>query len=208
MMRKSKYNIGDKTNCLEIVGILKSRRSPCGVLKRYFKVKCLLCGSTKNFSTQTIDNAKSCGCLKYANRVKSPLSGRRAAIGTKTSINNLLSIYKSNAKKRNICFELDYKEFKKLITGKCFYCGDSMENTLRKRGYIDFKYTGIDRVNNNKGYANGNVISCCSWCNQAKNKHPVEYFISKCKKISNIEKDDKYFEIAKNRIKDTQCGKE
>lgn len=47
------------------------------------------------------------------------------------------------------------------------------------------KYQGIDRINNNLGYIEGNVIPCCSFCNYAKHIHTQEYFLSKISKIHN-----------------------
>ena len=61
---------------------------------------------------------------------------------------------------------------------------------------------GIDRVDNSVGYLPSNCISCCSWCNRAKNNGTLANFVDKCKKIaSRIELDDNYFDIGAERMR-------
>ena len=128
-------------------------------------------------------------------------SGRRTAEGTRVEINTLMSIYKSNARKRGVSFDLTYTQFEILVDGECYFCGDIGGNTLIKRNYNDYSYTGIDRVDNSIGYLSSNCISCCSWCNRAKNNGTLTNFVDKCKKItSRIELDPDYFAIAEQRI--------
>ena len=67
---------------------------------------------------------------------------------------------------------------------------------------------GIDRVDNNIGYTEENTVPCCEFCNRAKLNNTEEYFKTKIIKIAKgIEMDDKYFEIGKNRILETQENK-
>lgn len=46
----------------------------------------------------------------------------------------------SSAKNRNISVNMDYNQYRKIISGNCFYCGTSLQN---ETGY------SIDRFNNN-----------------------------------------------------------
>ena len=197
---KFKYSSGDVVGNLEIKGLGGASKS--GV--RLYSVLCLLCGSVTEKRLQTIEKAKSCGCMQSKRGSKAPGSGRRTAEGTRVEINTLISIYKSNARKRGISFDLTYIQFETLVDGECYFCGDTGGNTQRKRGYNDYSYTGIDRVDNSVGYLPSNCISCCSWCNRAKNNGTLANFVDKCKKItSRIERDDAYFEIAQRRIEDS-----
>ena len=193
-----KYSDGDVVGNLEIKGLGGTSRSGT----RLYSVLCLLCGSVTDKRLQTIEKAKSCGCMQSKRVGKAVGSGRRTAEGTRVEINTLISIYKSNARKRGIVFDLSYHQFKTLVDSECYFCGDTGGNTLRKRNYNDYSYTGIDRVDNSIGYLPSNCISCCSWCNRAKNNGTFENFIDKCKKITlkGIELDEKYFDIAKNRV--------
>jgi 5-methylcytosine-specific restriction endonuclease McrA len=74
--------------------------------------------------------------------------------------------YVRGAKKRSIHFALSKTRFNELIIQSCFYCGYS------KVGEVN----GIDRVDNNKGYIEENVVTCCQVCNLAKStQHPQEF---------------------------------
>ena len=198
---KFKYSEGDVVGNLEIKGLGGTSKSGA----RLYSVSCLLCGSVTDKRLQTIERAKSCGCMQSKRDRRAVGSGRRTAEGTRVEINTLISIYKSNARKRGISFDLSYIQFETLVDGECYFCGDTGGNTLRKRGYDDYSYTGIDRVDNSIGYIPSNCISCCSWCNMAKNNGTLANFVDKCKKItSRIEMDNHYFNISKERILATQ----
>ena len=196
---KFKYSEGDVVGNLEIKGL--GSTSKAGV--RLYSVLCLLCGSVTDKRLQTIEMAKSCGCMQSKRDRRAVGSGRRTAKGTRVEINTLISIYKSNARKRDTSFDLTYAQFETLVDGECYFCGDTGGNTLRKRSYNDYSYTGIDRVDNSVGYLPSNCISCCSWCNRAKNNGTLANFVDKCKRItSRIEMYEKYFDIGVNRMKE------
>lgn len=197
---KFKYSEGDVVGNLEIKRL--GGTSKAGV--RLYSVLCLLCGSVSDKRLQTIEMAKSCGCMQSKRGRRVVGSGRRTAEGTRVEINTLISIYKSNARKRGVSFDLTYTQFETLVDGECYFCGDIGGNTLRKRGYNDYSYNGIDRVDNSVGYLPSNCISCCSWCNRAKNNGTLANFVDKCKKIaSRIEMDEGYFDIGVNRMQES-----
>ena len=82
---------------------------------------------------------------------------------------------KSRAFEKRIGFFLKLEEFIDLTSKTCLYCGEfSKEKT----------YTGIDRINSNKNYEIGNVVSCCKFCNFMKNKFLLNEFCSKVEKIA------------------------
>ena len=195
---KFKYSEGDVVGNLEIKGLGSTSKSGT----RLYRVLCLLCGSVTDKRLQSIERAKSCGCMQSKRDRKVVDSGRRTADGTRVEINTIMSIYKSNARKRGISFDLSYAQFETLVDSECYFCGDNGGNTLRKRGYDVYSYTGIDRVDNSVGYLPSNCISCCSWCNRAKNNGTLANFVDKCKKItSRIELDDNYFDIGAERMR-------
>jgi 5-methylcytosine-specific restriction endonuclease McrA len=77
------------------------------------------------------------------------------------------------AKKRGILFTLSKTHFQELIIKPCIYCN------YHKEGEVH----GIDRVDNQKGYIEENVVPCCETCNVLKgSQHPQE-FIDKMKAI-------------------------
>ena len=64
-------------------------------------------------------------------------------------------------------FTLTFYEFKRIITAKkCKYTGIELTyQTDHNQGPTDVT---IDRVDNSKGYVNGNVVACCYQYNQFK----------------------------------------
>ena len=74
--------------------------------------------------------------------------------------------YVKGAQKRGIHFTLSKTLFESLIIQPCFYCQ-----------YIAIgEVNGIDRMDNQKGYIEGNVVTCCEICNFAKgSQHPLEF---------------------------------
>lgn len=52
----------------------------------------------------------------------------------------------------------------------------------------DYAYNGIDRMDNSKGYVDGNVLPCCSICNHAKHVMNYDDFISWINRIVNFRK--------------------
>lgn len=81
------------------------------------------------------------------------------------------SVYKSNAKKRGVEFDIEIDKFREYVGGVCYYC--------------DEKAIGIDRLDSKLGYIEGNMVSCCEMCNRMKNSFDLKMFIEKCRKISN-----------------------
>jgi hypothetical protein len=74
---------------------------------------------------------------------------------------------------------LTIQEYINLITKNCFYCGNKGSNTFKDTRYgkeIVLKYNGVDRIDNNRGYEKNNVVSCCKYCNCAKNTMSVIEF--------------------------------
>lgn len=66
-----KFKIGDIIGNIEIIDFAETRRTPCGGYKKYYKIKCKVCGIVKEMNTQTITNAKSCGCARLSQKEKS-----------------------------------------------------------------------------------------------------------------------------------------
>jgi len=99
-------------------------------------------------------------------------------------IRRVLSKYKTAAKKRNLKFELDFKDFKQLIFRECSYCGRKNVNLLDDSRFEEpLSYNGIDRVENDKGYTHKNVVPCCGTCNRMKRALSRSEFINHCQRI-------------------------
>ena len=90
------------------------------------------------------------------------------------SISGMFRRHTYNAKVRGISFRLSRKQFAHFYQKLCYYCG------------YKIKLIGIDRVDNKKGYVNGNVVSCCRWCNNGKSQLRVEDWINLCRGVVRI----------------------
>lgn len=116
---------------------------------------------------------------------------RKGFIGCRCSDNistkkYVFSNYKRNACKKNRSFNITFEQFVYLCEKECYYCGSKPSNFLDiKSLYGNWKYNGIDRIDNEKGYDMGNVVSCCKTCNMMKRDMKLEDFLSSIKSIFN-----------------------
>lgn len=125
----------------------------------------------------TRGHTQSCGCLKSENA--SVVSKKYHKLPDNEAVlHRVYNVYKNSAKKRNLDFRLSLSEVKELIFCKCYYCDSDPSNTqiFNKRS-TGIPYSGIDRVDNSKGYFIGNVVPCCKECNFLKQRVPI--FIAK-----------------------------
>lgn len=149
-----------------------------GRIVRYYKCRCD-CGEERDFTTAFLMKSKkrkiTCGCYTWN---KKPFGE-----GTLTVI---LNGYKRGATLRGYDFKITKEMFRELTKGKCFYCGVEPSTYLySQRQNGGYTYNGIDRVDNNKGYVIGNVVSCCKKCNFAKKSMDKINFINWVWNISN-----------------------
>ena len=57
-------------------------------------------------------------------------------------------------------WKLTFEEYERLISDPCHYCDADIS---KARG------SGLDRLDNSKGYEVGNVVPCCKACNTGRN---------------------------------------
>lgn len=99
------------------------------------------------------------------------------------AVRELYSHYKREATvKRDLAFALDRDHFSKLVSGDCYYCGVAPLQVFKTKTGT-FCYNGIDRVDNDKGYIEDNVVSCCGDCNRAKRTMTLQQFSEWVKRI-------------------------
>ncbi len=99
--------------------------------------------------------------------------------------------YKSRAKRSNIEFALTKDEFLSLIRLNCKYCGIprmmvgvNQKKNNKDPAYTSFKWNGLDRVDNSKGYTLANVAPCCMYCNLAKKDFSSTQFLEWALRLS------------------------
>ena len=130
--------------------------------KRWFyKLKCKTCGTVftkrKDAIVYMPDKIRCPKCYKNRHGVLSVLEY------------DMLTHYKSNARQRNIKWNLTDEQFKNLITQNCHYCGAEphfRKTTTYKQNKE--KVNGIDRINSLDYYHIKNVVPCCMKCNKMK----------------------------------------
>ena len=133
----------------------------------------------------TQGRTKSCGCLKSDSSRNNINKNRRKPLDTKIAFtNNIYSIYKANAKRKNRSFELTRYEFENLIFSNCHYC-EIFPNTKRFYNKKIFFYNGIDRKDNYRDYTLDNCKPCCKQCNFAKFKFTYNEFQNYLNRIRN-----------------------
>lgn len=144
------------------------------------------CGTIKWVISAMLTNggSRSCGCLQREIVAEASKSRRlpRDVIAQKSRFCG----YRGSARDRNYPFEITQSQFGDLTSSACFYCGTEKSQVyFRKQRDASFYGNGIDRVDNSKGYIEGNVVPCCRKCNVMKRTMGAEEFISHCRSISN-----------------------
>jgi len=121
----------------------------------------------------------SCGCLH------SDITSKMFSLPTgEANFNHVFRCYKRKARERNFEFLLTKEQFKELTQQNCFYCGIKPHNLGDEPNCNGkFIYSGIDRIDNTKGYVVDNCVPCCGTCNWMKRDHTRQEFLMKIKLI-------------------------
>lgn len=169
---------------INLVGMRFERLIVTRLVKKakHTKWECLCdCGKIKiaHGSNLRGGKTKSCGCLRIEQataRLKKVV--RYTLPEGKGSCNFLMNRYKQAAKKRNLEFNLTSDEFQDLTSKNCHYCGQPPKKKIKgKRSNGSYTFNGIDRINSNEDYTKENCVSCCYFCNYAKNDYSLEEFM-------------------------------
>ena len=139
------------------------------------------CGniSTINGDSLRAGSSKSCGCLQLDSV---SLPEKQAAI------NKIYSGARSGARDRGLVWSLPRELVEYISQQPCNYCGKPPSNTSTSSLGIQVKYSGIDRVDNSRGYEEDNVVPCCKNCNAAKRDRTADEFLSWANRIVNHNK--------------------
>lgn len=123
--------------------------------RAYYLCECI-CGKVKDVGTNKGKlTSKSCGCRSHQKEEIKPFS-------------SLFHRYINDAKARNVKFNLSYEQFEDLASSPCYYCGKVRTGRQKYNNRMTILYTGIDRVDNDKGYQSDNCVPCCKSCNTKK----------------------------------------
>lgn len=106
--------------------------------------------------------SQSCGCFRK-DRARETVSLPKGKSGANRAIANT----KSNAARRGYCWKITDDQALATMAMDCVYCGSKPSQVSRGRNG-DFTYSGIDRIDNARGYEVDNIAPCCRVCNTAK----------------------------------------
>ena len=171
---RKKLNVGDKFGCLTVMadaGMGKFRDS----LSR-----CLCdCGrqvTVRNYAVRK-GWVKSCGHLRHE-RIPEGVASKNSALRS----------LKTAARARKLQWSLTDDAAFVFMAQPCYWCGrekvNQMQGGLRPDGTSRyrgaFRYNGLDRLDNGKGYVLGNVVACCGRCNRSRGALLTHDFIEMC----------------------------
>lgn len=91
----------------------------------------------------------------------------------KKSPHNRYMVYKRNAEKRNLNFDMSEDEFLSISKLPCIYCGEYSDT------YCGEQFNGVDRIDSSIGYQKDNCVPCCATCNKMKMEYDVNNWINK-----------------------------
>lgn len=176
-MRRKSYNLGNIVG--KKYGKLTAIKYYGWERKRGHIYECRCDCGEKTYATEAeleSGRRKSCGCLV------APLPNDMGIV------NRIIESYKKGAEIRGYDWNLSTDDVVNLIHEPCYYCGivDYNEKRVKRTRYekVGYKYNGIDRVDNDKGYSRDNVVPCCKLCNQAKMNLEQGEFYSWIKRVS------------------------
>ena len=150
--------------------------------RKAWYVKCD-CGKEKTILYGNLRTTTSCGCWKAQGKYQTDNSGKSNGESTR---NFKLDCYKRGAIKRNLTWTLSDEQFYIITKLNCHYC-NSLPSNVVKSAYNkgDFVYSGIDRLDNTKGYEPDNCVPCCKTCNRAKDTMTEQEFLDWVRRVFN-----------------------
>ena len=115
------------------------------------------------------------------------VSGRNMTLPKyEASFRRIYRRYRNQSKKRSLDFTLTPEYFRQQCERPCTYCLAPPDNQMKCHERLNgvWKYNGLDRIDNNKGYIEGNVQPCCFMCNKLKSTLDEREFIQHISKIA------------------------
>ena len=160
---------------------------------------CEMCNMMKGTTGHNIFIQRVGHILTYLNLIEGSLFPD--AFANISHIN--YSKYKCSAIKRNIEFTIDKEYFDTETKKSCYLCGKNPNENHKN---------GLDRFDNDKGYNEDNVKSCCANCNYLKRNYIYNDFIDKLMCIYKSNKDKNYQDTTNeekcNTVKGNKKSKE
>ena len=119
-----------------------------------------------------------------------------------TYLSNNYVGYRDDAESRGYTWDISKSEFLVFALGDCHYCGaepkpvihtriKKRKESKKRKAHTNIArratgYSGLDRIDNSKGYYADNVVSCCRLCNSGKHEGTMEEYIERCIRVAAI----------------------
>jgi len=91
--------------------------------------------------------------------------------------------YKRSAKRRGIVFAITLQQFADITDRDCAYCGNGPQDHVINQN-LTVVASGVDRIDNAKGYSVANCISACKLCNTMKSTRGDDVYIKQCLRVA------------------------
>lgn len=144
---------------------------------RLWVCKCICGGKTVSTERLQTGRTRSCGCLL---REIARAHGRKYALASGMAARNaLFAQYRRGAHARGLQFDITEELAFSLFASTCYYCGTAPA-TIHKGATLNgtFTFNGIDRLQNEYGYIDSNVVPCCKFCNLRKSSVNHDEFVA------------------------------
>lgn len=153
--------------------------------------KISLCGRVNCYQTMTTDGpggyCRRCRNLDLALKLDPDLPLPPAppvpARSGGSALRRAYLTYQAQARDRGYPFALSEEEFARITQLPCVYCAAVRVSTTRL-SKSEFRYNGIDRIDNAKGYVEGNMAPCCRPCNLMKGTRSHEEFLAHIQRVA------------------------
>lgn len=176
-MKRFENLLGKRFGSLTVVDLKIDTQATSGRYKRVWICRCT-CGNTievRRPDALKCGDIKSCGCYSKKTIVKA-IKVHTLPKG-EAAFNALYSDYKKEAVQRDLIFQLDEIQFRKITSSRCFYCNEVPSQTYKVSNNGKYMYNGIDRMDNSIGYIKYNCVPCCKMCNFIKGGLSKEDFL-------------------------------
>ena len=150
------------------------------ISKTHFRCLCLLCNQEHSIRREKFGRDKSCGCLKLAKgKANSHFKGYEEIHKSKWNS------YIRNAKQRNISFSISIEYAWNLFLTQEKKCAlTNLPISFWTNATERQATASLDRIDNSKGYVEGNVQWVHKKINQIKMDMSVEEFIKLCLQVT------------------------
>ena len=155
----------------------------------YWKCKCD-CGNEKIIqgSHMRLGIVKSCGCMPWGR----PKIKDRKQVLLNHEYHSKIKRFRTSKTSFHRNSTLSFEDWCKLVQSPCYYCGKEWSRILvDNRGWksrallsdSQVRCNGIDRIDSSITYIKENCVSCCTFCNFAKNSLSQEEFYRSIKRL-------------------------